>query len=94
MPPIAPGRSSVCYTWLAAGQDLEEVRDLDAQVRRREPQYFIDRTMNYWKAWLEKEDVDYRDLPHEIVHLYRRSLLILRTQVDNRGGIIAANDSD
>ena len=67
---------------------------MDAQVRRREPQYFIDRTMNYWKAWLEKEDVDYRDLPHEIVHLYRRSLLILRTQVDNRGGIIAANDSD
>jgi len=84
----------VCYTWLAAGQDLEEVRALDAMVRRRQPQYFITRTTNYWRAWLGKEDVDFGGLPHQVEHVYRRSMLILRTQVDNRGGIIAANDSD
>ena len=33
-------------------------------------------------------------LPEEVVDLYKRSLLIIRTQVDNRGGIVAGNDSD
>ncbi len=32
--------------------------------------------------------------PPSIVDLYRRSLLVVRTQIDNGGGIIAANDSD
>ena len=50
--------------------------------------------MNYWRAWLDKEDIDFHGLSHMVQHLYRRSLLILRTQIDNRGGIIAANDSD
>ena len=91
---IPPGESRVCHAWLAAGQDMEEVRVLDAMVRRREPQYLINRTTNYWRAWLEKEDIDFHGLPHEVEHLYKRSLLILRTHVDNRGGIVAANDSD
>ena len=33
-------------------------------------------------------------LPKKVQTLYRRSLLILSTQLDWRGGIIAANDSD
>ena len=60
---IPPGESRVCHAWLAAGQDMEEVRALDAMVRRREPQYLINRTTNYWRAWLEKEDVDFHCLP-------------------------------
>ena len=83
---IPPGGSRVCYTWLATGQDLEEVRGLDDMVRRRGPHYFITRTTNYWRAWLDKEDIDFHGLPQEVEHLFRRSLLIMRTQVDNRGG--------
>jgi GH15 family glucan-1,4-alpha-glucosidase len=33
-------------------------------------------------------------LPHEVCDLYQRSLLVIRTQIDNGGAIIAANDSD
>ena len=94
LPLIPPDKGSTGYTWLAVGEDLQVVRDLDAMVRRRSPQYFMTRTMNYWRAWLDKEDIEFDGLPHDVEHLYRRSLLILRTQVDNRGGIIAANDSD
>ncbi|MDQ2800320.1 MAG: glycoside hydrolase family 15 protein, partial [Armatimonadota bacterium] len=36
----------------------------------------------------------YGDLPDPIIDLYKQSLLILRTQIDNRGAILAANDSD
>ena len=33
-------------------------------------------------------------LPAEVQRLYRRSLLIIRTQCDNDGAVLAANDSD
>ena len=33
-------------------------------------------------------------LPPKIISLYKRSLLVVRTQIDNHGAIIAANDSD
>ena len=41
-----------------------------------------------------KEEEDFADLPHTVGHLYTRSLLVLRTQIDNDGAIIAANDFD
>jgi len=93
-PRLPPGESSVIYTWLAVAPDLEGVRFLDHIVRARQPQFFIARTQNFWRAWLNKEDTDFHDLPQQVVDLYHRSLLVIRTHVDNRGGIIAANDSD
>lgn len=93
-PQLPPGESSVIYTWLAVARDLEGVRFLDRIVRQRKPQFFLRRTVDYWRAWLNKEDTDFHDLPQNVVDLYKRSLLVIRTHVDNRGGIIAANDSD
>ena len=34
------------------------------------------------------------NLPPKVVDLFKRSLLVVRTQIDNGGAIIAANDSD
>ncbi|MEE9261977.1 MAG: glycoside hydrolase family 15 protein, partial [Dehalococcoidia bacterium] len=93
-PQIPPGGSSVIYAWLAAAQKLEGIHDLDKVVRERKPHLLIKRTMGYWRAWVKKEDTDFYDLPREVMRLYERSLLLIRTQVDNGGGIIAATDSD
>ena len=91
---LEPGGDAVAYAWLAAGRSLEEVREHDAVVRERSPRYLLTRTLNYWQAWANKEDTDFRDLPQHISRHYQRSLLIMRTHVDNRGGIIAATDTD
>ena len=48
----------------------------------------------YWRLWARKEPIDFAELAEPLIDLYRRSLLILRTQIDNHGAIIAANDSD
>jgi GH15 family glucan-1,4-alpha-glucosidase len=93
-PSLAPGENSVIYTWLAAEKTLQDIRGLDNMVSNRTPRRFITRTINYWRAWVNKEDVDFYDLPSEVVRLYRQSLLIIHTHVDNRGGIIAATDTD
>ena len=67
---------------------------LNAHVLEEKPQNFLDYTENYWRAWVNKNEMNFGELAPEIVELYKRSLLILQTQIDRAGAIIAANDSD
>src|SRR5438552_3103347 len=80
--------------WIGAGQMYDEVRELDKLVRERTPSSFLARTKDYWRLWANKDESIADHLPEEICRLYKRSTLIIRTQVDNRGAIIAGNDSD
>jgi glucoamylase len=82
------------YYWIAAGMDHAEVSRLNSLVLERRPEEFIAYTENYWRAWVNKNDTDFADLSAEIVEQYKRSLLIINTQTDDDGAILAANDSD
>jgi glucoamylase len=82
------------YFWLAAGENWEQVREIDNVVKHKQPQYMIARTSDYWRLWVRKENPRLELLPQKLGDLYKRSLLILRTQIDWQGGILAGNDSD
>ncbi len=90
---LPPRGEAIAWYWIAVGKDLNAVARLDNIVRARNPATFLKRTDHYWMLWGGKER-EHLDLPHPICHLYRRSLLVLRTQIDNDGAIIAANDYD
>lgn len=85
--------TAVVYYWLCAGRNLAEVSRLDHEIRDLGPETILKRVRTYWQVWVTKGDTP-AELPEDLVRFYRRSLLILRTQVDNRGAILAANDSD
>jgi glucoamylase len=91
---LAEGETLEFYYWIAAGINYEEVADLNATVLARSPERFLDYTENYWNAWVNKNDTALADLPENIVDLYKRSLLIISTQIDDGGAILAANDWD
>lgn len=91
---VEPGGTREFYYWIAAGHSYAEVKDLNTHVLDRRPERFLEYTGNYWRAWVNKNDRDFAALPSEVVELYKRSLLIARTQIDNDGAILAANDSD
>ncbi len=82
------------YYWIAAATSHEEAMKLNLSVINQTPAEYLAYTENYWRAWVNKNDVDFADLSPEIVEQYKRSLLIVRTQTDNDGAILAANDSD
>ncbi|HEY3218380.1 MAG TPA: glycoside hydrolase family 15 protein [Candidatus Limnocylindria bacterium] len=86
--------SSTLVFWLAAGQSYDEVRESDKLVRERTPSAFLARTKDYWRLWANNDETLADHLAPELTGLYKRSTLIIRTQVDNRGAIIAGNDSD
>ena len=91
-----PGNGSAfAYFWVAAGRRYSEVRDLHDLVISRGPESFLTRTREYWRLWVAPVVTARFDaLPPAVVALYKRSLLIVRTQIDDGGAIIAANDAD
>nr|HID58158.1 glycoside hydrolase family 15 protein [Desulfobacterales bacterium] len=91
---VPPGGKVTAFYWIAAGTHYNEVAQLNRDVIEKTPDELIKRTSDYWVAWITKESRSFGDLPKSFVDLYKRSLLILRTQIDNRGAILAANDSD
>jgi len=82
------------YFWIAAGHSWDEVVSLDSVARDKRPDALIGRTSDYWRLWVLKETPRLEHFPDNLGKLYRRSLLVLRTQMDWKGGIVAANDSD
>jgi GH15 family glucan-1,4-alpha-glucosidase len=88
------GAIGKAFYWIAAGEDWPEVRRLDGLVRHKTVPGLIQRTASYWRLWANKETPPLEVLPPGVGDLYRRSLLVLTTQIDWQGGILAANDSD
>ncbi|OPA76821.1 glycoside hydrolase family 15 [Paenibacillus selenitireducens] len=82
------------YYWLSAGQSLEDVKKLDYYVKESGPGNLLDRVTIYWQRWANKTHRNYADLHEGIAKLFKHSLLIVRTQTDVNGAIIAANDTD
>lgn len=91
---LTPGETREFYYWIAAGTNHAEVAKLNRLVLARRPLDFLSYTENYWRAWVNKNDVDFDVLPKSIVDLYKQSLLIISTQIDDGGAILAANDWD
>ncbi len=91
---VPAGGKAKAFYWIAAGTHYNDVAQLNRDVIEKTPDELIKRTSLYWVAWITKESRSFGDLPKSVVGLYNRSLLILRTQIDNRGAITAANDSD
>lgn len=82
------------YYWIAAGTNYQEVSDLNDLVKDHGPARYLNYTENYWRAWVNKEETDLSELSPAIRDLYKRSLLIMHTQADHGGALIAGNDSD
>ncbi len=91
---IDAGESFQFFYWIAVGTSHDEVANLNSLVARRTPQVYLDYTANYWRVWVNKNDKDLSGLPPAVAGFYKRSLLIMHTQIDKGGAILAANDHD
>jgi GH15 family glucan-1,4-alpha-glucosidase len=95
---LGPDATAEIDYWIAMGPkwtgSWDAVRELNAKVVERGPQSFLARTRDYWKLWGKRDGVRSAGLPEGVADLCRRSLLILRTHIDQDGAVIAAVDSD
>ena len=91
---VEAGEEAEMFYWIAAGTSYGEVAALDKLVSLSHPRELIKRTGDYWRAWVNKNELNFGNLGANVIALFKRSLLIMRTQIDAGGAIIAGNDSD
>ncbi len=92
---LEPGGQAECYYWIAAGQNHREVRILNQLTMEKTPELLLSRTAAYWSLWTRCAGSDGKsDLPEPCRRLYRRSLLTIRSHIDNNGAIVASIDSE
>ena len=82
------------YMVVMAGESREELLEQHKWLSKMGPQGVLDRTASYWRLWVGGTKINFGNLPPKVVDLFKRSLLVVRTQIDNGGAILAANDSD
>jgi GH15 family glucan-1,4-alpha-glucosidase len=102
----ADGDASPCWFWLTVAPTREKAIELQAQIQEQTPSVLHQSTEQYWRAWVQQGPSSVvspagknpqealSQLPSRVQNQFRRSLLLIRTQIDNRGAIIAANDTD
>jgi len=91
---VEEGKATDVILWLCIGKGLEEVLKLQQTVLDETPERLQRHCHNYWKSWVNKNQWNFGSLAPEIIDLFKRSLLMVRTHVDHDGGILAAADSD
>ncbi len=91
---LGPHGAQSFHYWIAAGTSHSEVSRLNRIILDAGPKTHLQKTKEYWSEWLDKIQPGSEDLSSAVEQLYSRSLLIVATQIDNGGAIIAANDHD
>ncbi len=91
---VAAGATGELFYWMAAGRDFTEVKTIDAVIRDKSPARLLARTQSYWRLWVLREGRDISALPPQVAERYHQSLVVIRSQVDAAGAVLAANDSD
>ena len=80
--------------WMAADENAEEVSRPASGPAEQGFDEALAATAAHWQAHVAHSRPDLDKLPPRVAELFTRSLLIIRTQVDKRGAILASNDSD
>jgi GH15 family glucan-1,4-alpha-glucosidase len=91
---MEPQGSCTINYWIIAGDSIPLVKGLQRFIQLKTVDHIIRTTKDYWHAWVNKIEIDFKDLNENIIKLFKRSLLIIRTHIDNEGAIIASGDSD
>ena len=55
------------YYWMCLAKDIQEAKDLNIYVLEKTPQYLIETTQDYWKAWVNKQNFNFHTLDERLV---------------------------
>lgn len=90
---IAAHSSQRVHYWIAAGTSTREALYVDKQVRREGVPKRLHMTADWWKTWLEPAIHVADKLAPEYREDFIRSTMILKSQIDKRGAVIASTDT-
>ncbi|MFB6115384.1 MAG: glycoside hydrolase family 15 protein [Candidatus Nanohalobium sp.] len=90
---LEPNSSETVYYWLNTGKNLKEVTELNRKVEQRIEDFF-EQTAMCWRGFVGDKDRELEGLDEHIREQFKRSVLVVRGQINDNGAITAANDSE
>ena len=90
---LDPHEEKVVHYWMTIAESIKEAQELDNYVLKKTPEYLIHTTRDFWRAWVNRYNQDFKELDDDVVSLFKRSLFIMRVHTDNHGAILASGDS-
>ncbi len=91
---IPAKEEALIYYFMCIGKSIERVKRLNEYVLARHPKAIIKSTIDYWRAWVTARNFSFYGLGPQMIELFNKSLIFLRTHVGYNGSIIASGDSD
>lgn len=81
------------YYWIAAGMNTREALFIHRQIQEQGVNRRMETTCAWWTDWLKPALSIVDKLPSNHQELFITSLMIIKSQLDKRGAVIASTDS-
>lgn len=90
---LAPHESARVDYWIAAGTSLREALSVHKLVLDSGVDHLMHTTLRWWHKWLEPTELILDRLEERYRDDFRKSVMIIKSQIDKRGAVIASTDS-
>lgn len=90
---IGPHSSERVHYWIAAGTSSREALYVDTQIKQDGLIKRLHMTAEWWSEWLRPALHATNKLAPEYRDSFLRSVMILKSQIDKRGAVIASTDT-
>lgn len=90
---IEPRSSARVHYWVAAGMSTREALYIHRQVQEQGVYKRIHKTAEWWQEWLRPAIDAAQRLPKDYQDRFIESVMIIKSQLDKRGAVIASTDS-
>ena len=91
---VGPGGSASLESYIVCGTSLDGLKAGHARLHEEGLERCLRKSSAHWSGWSAPIAERLQAAPEDIRAFAVQSALILRTQIDECGGILAANDSD
>ncbi len=90
---IAAHSSARVHYWVTAGSSLREALDVDKQIRHDGLSKRLHQTAEWWAKWIQPAMAAAAKIDPEYHDSFLRSVMIVKSQLDKRGAVIASTDT-
>lgn len=91
---MAPGETQSFYYWMCVGLFIKDVKELNTYVLDHGAEYLMKTVRDYWSAWVNRRLYNFHGLSQDMVDLFKKSILTIKSHLDSGGAVIASGDSD
>ncbi|AAT44077.1 glycoside hydrolase family 15 protein [Picrophilus oshimae] len=88
---IDPESQKELYYYIACARDLDTVLRINRNMSTGNLDRMMKRTENFWELWVSKSPLN---LTAELNEMYKKSLFIIRSHINEKGAVMASSDSD